>query len=95
MRKFTMFAAAAAAALISTMGMAAETNEQSFTRDGHTYVYTTTARADGRTVIQGREVGSAQRFRLLVKNGRVTGQANGFPVSFRASEAPVAVASAN
>lgn len=95
MRKFTMFAAAAAAALISTVGMAAERNEQSFTRDGHTYVYTTAARTDGRTLIEGREVGSAQRFRLLVKNGRVTGHANGYPVAFRASDNAVAVAAAN
>lgn len=95
MRKFSMFAAAAAAALISTMGMAADRAEQTFTRDGHTYVYTAAARADGRTVIQGREVGSAQRFRLLVKNGRVTGHANGYPVSFRANDAGIAVASAN
>lgn len=94
MRTITIFAAAAAA-LISTMGMAAEPAQQTFTRDGHTYVYTQTQRQDGRTVIEGREVGSNSRFRLLVNGNRVTGHANGFPVAFRASPVATTVASAN
>ncbi len=95
MRKLMTIAAAAATALISTMGMAAEPGEQTFTRDGHTYVYTTATRPEGRTVIEGHEVGSAHRFRLLVKDGRVTGHANGYPVSFRTGGTAVAVAAAN
>jgi hypothetical protein len=75
--------AAAAAALISTMGMAADREQQTFTRNGHTYVYNTVTKADGRTVIDGREAGSSNRFRLLVRGNRVTGSSNGFPVSFR------------
>jgi hypothetical protein len=86
---------AAAAALISTMGMAAEPAQKSFTRNGHTYVYSTTARDGGRTLIEGREVGSASRFRLLVDGNRVTGHANGYPVSFRTQTPLTAVASAN
>lgn len=85
----------AAAALISTMGMAAEPAQQTFTRDGHTYVYSTSAREGGRTLIEGREVGSASRFRLLVDGNRVTGHANGYPVSFRTQTPLTALASAN
>ena len=67
----------------------------SFTRDDRTYVYTTAQRADGRTLIQGHEIGSTHRFRLLVKDGRVTGHANGYPVSFRANAEATSLASAN
>ena len=84
MRKTTIFAAAAAA-LISTMGMAAEADQQSFTRDGRTYVYTATTRNDGKTLIEGHQAGSRAKFRLLVDGNRVTGMSNGFPVSFRTS----------
>lgn len=89
MRKIKFYAAAAAAALISTVGIAGEQPKQSFTRDGRTYVYTTSARDDGRMLIEGRETGSNGRFRLLVNGNRVTGSSNGFPVSFRTS-APLA-----
>ena len=39
----------------------------------------------GTTLIQGHEVGSDSRFRLTVNGTRVSGQANGRTVSFRAS----------
>jgi hypothetical protein len=94
MRKFSIFAAAAAA-LISTVGMAGESEQRSFTRDGRTYVYTTTAREDGRMLISGHEQGSRTRFRLMVDGNRVTGMSNGYPVSFRASNALTPVSSAN
>lgn len=87
MRK-TSILAAAAAALISTMGMAAEPAQQSFTRDGRTYVYTSTTRDDGKVLIEGHQAGSRAKFRLLVAGDRVTGMSNGFPVSFR-TDAPV------
>lgn len=75
--------AAAATALISTVGVAQSAPRQ-FTRDGHTYVYTTSVNRAGKTVIEGRELGSATHFRLLVNGDRVSGQSNGYPVSFRA-----------
>lgn len=95
MRKITVAIAAAAAALISTVGIAGAPEQQTFTRDGRTYVYTTATNDDGRTVIEGRQVGSATRFRLLVKGDRVTGYSNGFPVSFRAPQAAGATTVAN
>lgn len=94
MRKSTIFTAAAAA-LISTMGMAAEPAQQSFTRDGRTYVYTATARDDGKTLIEGYQAGSRAKFRLLVAGDRVRGMSNGFPVSFRTSENAITSSAAN
>lgn len=85
-----------AAALLPAVAAAAATPaERSFTRDGHTYVYSLTPNEDGTTLIQGHEVGSSNgRFRLTVKGTRVSGQANGRDVSFRTNRplAPVAVA---
>lgn len=83
MRQIKIIAAAAAAALFSTVGIAAEPEQQSFTHEGRTYVYTQTARANGKTLIEGHEVGSRERFRLLVDGDRVSGTTNGYPVSFR------------
>ena len=83
MRSLTILAAAAAVLLPATAFAA--TGERSFTRDGHTYVYTLTPNGDGTTLIQGHEVGSDSRFRLTVNGTRVSGQANGRTVSFRAS----------
>ncbi|MDR6788667.1 hypothetical protein J2Y58_002027 [Sphingomonas sp. BE138] len=83
-----------AAALLPAVAAAAPA-ERSFTRDGHTYVYSMTANEDGTTLIQGHEVGgAASRFRLTVNGTRVSGQANGRDVSFRTPQplAPVAVA---
>lgn len=76
--------AAAATALIATAGIAAGPAEHSFSRDGRSYVYTTSLQADGNTLIEGHEKGSGRRFQLVVKNRHVTGQANGVAVSFRA-----------
>ena len=76
--------AAAATALIATAGMAQAPGQRQFTRDGHTYVYSTSAAPNGKVLIAGREVGSATRFRLLVDGDRVSGYSNGYPVSFRA-----------
>lgn len=94
MRKTSIFAAAAAA-LISTMGMAAEPAPQSFTRDGRTYVYTATTRDDGKVLIEGHQTGSRAKFRLLVAGDRVTGMSNGFPVSFRTAAPVIASSVAN
>lgn len=73
---------------------AAATAERSFTRDGHSYVYTMTAADNGATLIQGHEVGSNERFRLKVSGTRVSGQANGRPVSFRTAQPLGAIAAA-
>jgi hypothetical protein len=83
-----------AAALVPAVAAAAPTAERSFTRDGHTYVYSLTPNQDGTTLIQGHEVGSHGRFRLTVNGTRVSGQANGRDVSFRTARplAPVSVA---
>ena len=94
MHQIKFIAAAAAAALISTVGIAAEPSEQSFTHEGHTYVYTQTARDNGKTLIEGHEVGSREKFRLLVDGDRVRGTSNGYPVSFRAKGSVVASAAA-
>ena len=89
--------AAASAALVSTVGIAQAPAEQRFTRDGRTYVYTSSARDDGRTLIVGREINTNARFRLLVKGDQVSGYSNGVPVRFRADSAivPVAVGANN
>lgn len=96
MRIITILAAAAAA-LVSTVGIAQAPVEQRFTRDGRTYVYTSSARDDGRTLLVGREINTNARFRLLVNGDRVSGYSNGVPVRFRAETplAPVAVAANN
>jgi len=94
MHQIKFIAAAAAAALISTVGIAAEPEQQSFTHEGHTYVYTQTARDNGKTLIEGHEVGSREKFRLLVDGDRVRGTTNGYPVSFRAKPNVVASAAA-
>ncbi|KTT69630.1 hypothetical protein [Sphingomonas endophytica] len=91
MRTLTVLAAAVAT-LLPAAAIAAPA-ERSFTRDGHTYVYTVNANQDGTALIQGHEVGSNERFRLLVNGTRVSGQANGRQVSFRAAQ-PLALASA-
>ncbi|SEL43854.1 hypothetical protein SAMN05216382_2052 [Sphingomonas palmae] len=94
MRKIAFIAAAAATALISTVGIAAEPAQQRFTHEGRTYVYTQTARENGKTLIEGHEVDSHEKFRLLVDGDRVRGTSNGYPVSFRTRSAVVASAAA-
>ena len=89
--RFLTILAAASTALISTVGIAADTQEQRFTRDGRTYVYTTAAVEDGRTLIVGRETSTNSRFRLLVKGDRVTGYSDGRPVRFRAAQPLAAI----
>lgn len=84
MRTLTILAAAAAT-LVATAATAAPV-ERSFTRDGHTYVYTTSALDEQRTLIEGHEAERGGRFRFVVNGDRVSGQANGVPVSFRAAQ---------
>jgi hypothetical protein len=55
--------------------------EKSFSRDGATYVYTTTAKPD-RVVISGRRFPEGSAFELVVRGDQVTGVSGGEPVSF-------------
>ena len=72
------------ASLFATAAAAQTSEPRTFSRDGRTYSYTQTTLADGKTVIEGQELATAGRFRLVVANGRVSGTSNGRPVSFRA-----------
>ncbi len=85
MRKTVLILTAAAAALTSSIGMAAD-GQQSFVHDGSTYVYTSSVQA-GRQVIDGRRLPSGQAFHLVVKGDRVSGTSGGVPVSFKTKEA--------
>ncbi|MEG3165031.1 hypothetical protein U1701_10530 [Sphingomonas sp. PB2P19] len=85
MRKTILILTAAAAALTSTVGIAAE-GRQSFVHEGSTYVYTTSEQ-DGRQVINGRRFPSGQQFHLIVRGDRVSGTSGGVPVSFKTREA--------
>ncbi len=85
MRTTIKIIAAAAAALTSTIGMAAEP-QQRFVHEGSTYVYTTTQDGE-RQVIDGRRYPSGQKFHLIVRNNRVSGVSGGVPVAFKTAEA--------
>lgn len=85
MRKIIAILATVAAALTSTVGMA-QPAQQTFEHDGQTYVYTSTNVGD-RQVINGRRFPGGAPFRLVVRNGRVSGFAGGAPVSFRTADA--------
>ncbi|RZT54984.1 hypothetical protein EV283_1771 [Sphingomonas sp. BK036] len=85
MRNTFKIIAAAAAALTSTIGMAAA-DKQSFVHEGSTYVYTTT-QDGGRQVIDGRSYPSGQKFHLIVRGDRVSGVSGGVPVAFKTAEA--------
>lgn len=89
MRKNLAILAAVAAALTSTIGMARE-GQRTFEHEGQTYVYTSTV-DHGRQVIAGRRFPGGAPFRLVVRDGRVSGTAGGVPVSFRVAEAAGAV----
>lgn len=85
MRKTVTIAAAVAAALTSTIGMAAET-KQRFTHNGLTYVYTA-KQSGGRQIIDGRRFPSGSAFHLVVRGNRVSGVSGGVPVDFALAEA--------
>jgi hypothetical protein len=75
----TLFAAAAALATLATPAFA---HDRSFTRDGVTYNYTVTDQ-DGSRVLAGK-ASSGETFRLVVRDGWVSGYAASTRVSFRA-----------
>lgn len=75
----TLFAAAPAFA-------ADNADARSFTRDGVTYVYTSTTKGDAQ-VLEGVAKPTNQKFHLVVRNGWVDGNAAGARVSFRVPKA--------
>ena len=93
MRKLII--AAAALAAFAPLAAAAQGDEQkSFQHERDTYVYETETRGDA-TIITGRRIGG-DRFRLVHKGNRVTGQVGGTPVAFKAPAGGiVSVAAAN
>lgn len=80
----TRFTIALAATLFAAANAFAADNAatRSFTRDGVTYVYTSTAKGDAQ-VLEGVAKPGNQKFRLVVRNGWVDGNASGTRVSFR------------
>jgi len=77
-----LFLAAALIASLATPALAGDKSaEKKFTRDGLTYVYTTTVEPD-RVVISGRSDPLGGDFKLVVQGSQVTGVAAGSPVSF-------------
>lgn len=71
--------ALAGALLLPIAAHADETGQQSFTRDGVSYVYTVSVQDDQRVL-----TGTADRipFRLVVRGGYVSGDFNSRPVQF-------------
>ena len=77
-----IFLTAALVASLATPAFAGDKPvEKSFSRDGNTYVYTTTAKPD-RVVISGRRSPEGSAFQLIVRGDQVTGVSGGEPVSF-------------
>ena len=75
------FAVVALATTTSAIAGPAPTTHR-FSRDGQTYVYTTTT-SRSRQVIDGYSLSTGGRFHLIVRNAQVSGESNGVPVSFR------------
>jgi hypothetical protein len=86
MRK--LFTTAAILAVLAPLSAYAD-DQKTFQHQRDTYVYETETR-DGSTIITGRRHGG-ERFRLVHKNGRVTGNVGGTPVAFRAPAQATAV----
>ncbi len=97
MNKFTLAAALLSFAVV-TPAIAREA-QTTFTHEGVSYAYTVTAADNGTRVIEGTATPGSD-FRLVVSGNRVSGKANGMPVSFAvptksatAKTAPLTVAS--
>lgn len=82
MTKLLTAAAALATLLAPAAAFAADSDgARSFTRDGETYVYTTTQKKD-RTILTGHRLPSGTPFALTVRGRNVSGIANGVSVNF-------------
>lgn len=75
-----IFLAAAALSLVAAPAMARD-DTRTFTRDGITYTYTST-KVDDTLVLEGSAAPLGGRFRLVVRDGKVTGYAGGVRVVF-------------
>ena len=75
---------AAALFSLTAPALAEEPTEYQFEHDGISYVYSVETDGDSR-ILTGRHYPSGGRFRLVVRDGRVTGQMNGSSVRFRLS----------
>ncbi len=62
--------------------------EHQFEHEGITYMYNVAPEGEGR-VLTGRHYPSGARFRLTVRDGRVTGRMNGSAVRFELSSVEV------
>jgi len=95
--KKTLLAAVALVATLSTPAFAKDANEpRTFTRDGQTFVYTVSTKAN-RVIISGHRFPSGSAFDFVVRGDQVSGVSNGEPVSFTVKDAqaklsPVALA---
>ncbi len=88
-----LITAAAALAVLAPVAVQAQ-DRTTFEHGRNTYVYQTETR-DGATIITGRRMGG-ERFRLVHKGQRVTGNVGGTPVSFQAPQSgAVTVLTAN
>ena len=78
----TLFASAALLLAATVPAFADEAPTQiSFKRDGETYVYTKTQKAD-RVILTGHRYPSGVAFEFTVRGDWVTGTSDGVPVSF-------------
>lgn len=91
MFKLLSILATPALALVATAGIAGEPTK-SFTHDGVTYRYESAKAADGATVLTGTAMETGEDFRLVIRNGVVTGNAGSRPVRFSVASAKGALA---
>ncbi|MFD1789076.1 hypothetical protein ACFSC3_16050 [Sphingomonas floccifaciens] len=91
MFKLLSLIATPALALVATAGIAGEPTK-SFTHDGVTYRYASTKSADGATILTGTALPTGEAFRLVIRDGNVTGHAGTRPVRFTVASAKVALA---
>lgn len=82
-----------ALATIPSVAAAQAPASHRFTRDGETYVYTSSSK-HSRQVIDGYNETTGGRFHLVVHDDMVSGSSGGRPVSFRmpASASPIETA---
>lgn len=84
----------AAAALLAVTGPAAA-DERQVLVDGVRYTYTSAQAADGSTVLTGYTSAPNSKFRLVVRNGKVTGRVGGSTVAYDVADARGAARGAN
>lgn len=78
----TKFIFAATAALFIASPALAQEPERTFTRDGVTYIYTSTIEGEVQ-ILEGSAKPGGNSFRLVVHKGWVSGKVAGARVSFR------------